>query len=259
VLDRPNLTVLTGVGVTRLRTAAGRVVGAEAHGRDGPIVLDAGTVILSAGAVASAHLLLLSGIGPATELAGLGIPVVADLAVGQHFSDHPEWLMSTTWAPATGRPALEAVLVTDDLEVRPYTSGFGAMAGGSDGAHPDIGVVLTRPRSRGRLTLVSADPDVAPRIEHRYDSHPGDVADLRGGCDLVTEFLRGATELGDPRWSTSQHLCGTAPMGSVVDARCRVYGVHGLAVIDGSVLRRVPSRGPHAAIAMLAHRASEFF
>ena len=137
------------------------------------------------------------------------------------------------------------------------------MTGRRDRGHPDIGVVLTRPRSRGRLTCVSADPDVAPRIEHRYDSHPGDVADLHSGCALVTDIVRGATILGEPRWSTSQHLCGTAPMGvgdgSVVDPRCRVHGVDGLAVIDGSVLPRIPGRGPHATIAMLAHRAAEFF
>ena len=263
VLDRPNLTVLTDVRVRRIRTAAGRAVGVQALGRDGPIHLDAQTVILSAGAVASAQLLLLSGIGPARASARLDIPVVADLPVGQRFSDHPEWVMSTDWPPADHRPVLEAVLVTDELEVRPYTSGFAAMTGRRDRGHPDIGVVLTRPRSRGRLTCVSADPDVAPRIEHRYDSHPGDVADLHSGCELVADILRGATILGEPRWSTSQHLCGTAPMGvgdgSVVDPRCRVHGVDGLAVIDGSVLPRIPGRGPHATIAMLAHRAAEFF
>jgi len=262
-LGRPNLTVLTDVRVTRVRTAAGRAVGVEAVGRDGPIHLEADTVILSAGAVVSAQLLLLSGIGPAQDLARLDIPVVADLPVGQRFSDHPEWVMSTRWPSVDHRPVLEAVLVTDGLEVRPYTCGFAAMTGQSGGGRPDIGVVLARPRSRGRLTCVSADPDIAPRIEHRYDSHPDDVSDLRSGCELVAEIVRCATTLGEPRWSTSQHLCGTAPMGtggdSVVDPLCRVHGVEGLAVVDGSALPRIPSRGPHATIAMLAHRAAEFF
>ena len=255
--------MLTGVRVTRVRTAEGRVVGVEAVGRDGPIRLDAASVILSAGAVASARLLLLSGIGPARDLTRLGIPVRADLPVGQSFSDHPEWVMSTGWPAADRRPVLEAVLVTAGLEVRPYTSGFAAMTGQPGQGNPDIGVVLTRPRSRGRLTCVSADPHVAPRIEHRYDSEPADVADLRAGCDMVADIVRGATELGEPRWSTSQHLCGTAPMGTgdqaVVDPMCRVHGIDGLSVVDGSVLPRIPGRGPHATIAMLAHRAAEFF
>ena len=262
-LGRPNLTVLTGVRVTRVRIAEGRVVGVEAVGRDGPIRIEVPMVILSAGAVISAQLLLLSGIGPAAALTRLSIPVLADLPVGQSFSDHPEWVMSTGWPAADRRPVLEAVLVTDGLEVRPYTSGFAAMTGQPGQGNPDIGVVLTRPRSRGRLTCVSADPNVAPRIEHRYDSDPADLADLRAGCDIVADIVRGTTELGEPRWSTSQHLCGTAPMGidgdSVVDPLCRVHGVDGLAVIDGSVLPRIPSRGPHATITMLAHRAAEFF
>lgn len=262
-LGRPNLTVLTDLRVTRIRTVAGRAVGVEAIGRKGLIVLDATTVILSAGAVATAQLLLLSGIGPAQDLARLGVPVVADLPVGQHFSDHPEWVMGTGWSAAEGRPVLEAVLVTSELEVRPYTCGFAAMTGQPGGGSPDIGVVLSRPRSSGRLTCVSADPTVVPRIEHRYDSVPADVDELRAGCDLVADILRGATVLGKPRWSTSQHLCGTAPMGvgdrAVVDPLCRVRGVDGLAVVDGSVLPRITSRGPHATIAMLAHRAAEFF
>ena len=64
--------------------------------------------------------------------------------------------------------------------------------------------------------------------------------------------------------STSQHLCGTAPMGdgddplAVVDSRCRVRGIEGLWVIDGSVLPSITRRGPHATIAMLGHRATQF-
>jgi len=261
-LGRPNLTVLTGIRVTRVLTEGGRVVGVEALGREGALRLGADVVVLSAGAVESARLLLLSGIGPVEELAALGIPVLADLPVGQCCWDHPEWVMSTGWEAAEGRPALEAVLVTGRLEVRPYTAGFTAMTGQPGDACPHIGVALMRPRSHGRVCLVSADPSVAPRIEHRYDSDPADLADLQAGCDLVAEIVSGTTELGEPAWSTSQHLCGTAPMGTddhaVVDPQCRVLGVSGLRVIDGSVLPRIPSRGPHATIAMLAHRAAEF-
>jgi len=251
-LDRPNLTALTGVRVTRLLVAGQRVTGVQAVGPHGPLRLHAEQVVLCAGAVDTARLLLGSGIGPAQDLADLGIPVVADLPVGQRFSDHPEWAMSTGWAASDGHPVLEAVLVTDLLEVRPYTTGFGS-------PYPNIGVALMRPRARGRLTLTAAGPDAAPRIEHRYDSEPADVADLQHGVDLVAEITRGAAELGPPVWSTSQHLCGTAPIGEVVDPRCRVLGVDGLSVVDGSILPAIPGRGPHATIAMLAHRAAEFF
>jgi choline dehydrogenase-like flavoprotein len=120
------------------------------------------------------------------------------------------------------------------------------------------------PRAHGRVALLSADPAVPPLIEHRYDSEPGDVAALRRGCDLAAEILSTTTKLGEPMWSTSQHLCGSAPMGAdgdehaVVDPRCRVRGVENLWVVDGSVLPRITGRGPHATIAMIGHRAAEF-
>ena len=257
-LGRRNLTVLTDTRVTRVRTSGAAVTGVDAIGAHGPVVLDADRVVLSAGAIATAHLLMLSGIGPAGELAAHHIDVVSDLPVGQRCWDHPEWVMSTGWTASLGRPVLESVLVTGELEIRPYTTGFGARP------QPGIGVALMRPRAHGRVSLASADPTVPPRIEHHYDSEPADVGALQNGCDLVSEILRGTTELGEPAWSTSQHLCGTAPMGTdgdefaVVDPHCRVLGVPGLWVIDGSVLPRIPSRGPHATIAMIGHRAAQF-
>ena len=246
-IGRPNLTVLTGTAVTGLEITGGRVTGVRARTPDGLVILPADQVVLSAGAVESARLLMLSGIGPAPALTALGIPVHADLPVGGMCQDHPEWLLSTDWPAAVGHPVLEVVVHHRRLEIRPYTTGFGAPL-------TAIGVALMRPRSRGRVALVSADPSVPPLIEHRYDSDPADVADLQHGTDLVADMIA----VGAPVWSTSQHLCSTAPMGAVVDPRCQVYGIDGLRVIDGSVLPRIPSRGPHATIAMLAHRAAEF-
>jgi choline dehydrogenase-like flavoprotein len=224
--------------------------------------------VLCAGAIESAHLLMLSGIGDEAMLRGAGVDVVAPLPVGMACSDHPEWVLPTTWAVAPGRPVLEVVLSTsDDLEIRPYTGGFVAMVGDGTPGHPDwphLGVALMRPLSRGRVTLVSADPSVPPIIEHRYDSEPADIATLREGCRIAREIAEATTEVGESAWSTSQHLCATAPMGraddpvAVVDHRCRVHGVDGLWVIDGSVLPTITSRGPHATIAMLGHRAAEF-
>jgi choline dehydrogenase-like flavoprotein len=163
---------------------------------------------------------------------------------------------------------VEAILTTPNgLEIRPYTRGFGAMV---DGAAPDpadrphIGVALMHPRSRGRLRVVSTDPDAAPVIEQRYDTDPHDVAALSAGAELARELASTTTTVGRATWSTSQHLCGSAPMGSdgdadaVVDERCAVRGVDGLWVIDGSVLPTVTGRGPHATIVMLGHRAADF-
>jgi predicted dehydrogenase (TIGR03970 family) len=267
-LGRPNLSVLTQTRAVRVRFSGSRAIGVDAIGPGGPISVTADRIVLSAGAIESAHLLMLSGIGDEAVLRAAGGDVVTPLPVGMACSDHPEWVLPTNWDVAAGRPVLEVVLSTpDDIEIRPYTGGFVAMVGDGTAGHPDwphIGVALMQPRSRGRITLVSAHPGVPPRIEHRYDSEPGDVAALQQGSDMAREFAGRTTKVGEPAWSTSQHLCGSAPMGTernphaVVDHRCRVHGIDGLWVIDGSVLPKITSRGPHASIVMLAHRAAEF-
>jgi len=267
-MDRERLTVLTDTRVRRIRIEGGRAVGVECVGPDGPADLTADRIVLSAGAIGSAHLLMLSGIGPQDVLSAAGVPVVADLPVGAASSDHPEWVLPVDWTETHGLPPLEAVLTTDDgLEIRPYTAGFGAMVSGrrDDPAdHPHIGVALMQPQSRGRVRLASADPDTLPLIEHRYDSVPADVAALRAGAALARELAGAAAKSDTASWSTSQHLAGTAPMGgdddlaAVVDAQCRVRGVDALWVVDGSVLPTITSRGPHATIVMLGHRAAQF-
>jgi predicted dehydrogenase (TIGR03970 family) len=267
-LRRPNLTLLDRTRAVRLRFSATTAVGVDAIGPAGRITLDADRIVLCAGAIQSAHLLMLSGIGEEAMLRAADVKVVAALPVGVACSDHPEWVMPTNWPVAVDRPVLEVVLSTaDGIEIRPYTGGFVAMTGDGTPGHrdwPHIGVALMQPRARGRISLVSADPEVPVRIEHRYDSEPADVAALRQGSELARELLSAVTHIGPAVWSTSQHLCGSAPMGNdggakaVVDQRCRVRGVENLWVIDGSVLPVVPSRGPHATIVMLGHRAAEF-
>ncbi len=267
-LSRSNLTLLAQLRAVRLRFAGTVAVGVEAIGPQGRLTCTADRIVLCAGAIATAHLLMLSGIGEAEMLRDAGVPVVASLHVGSCFSDHPEWVLPTNWTVAPSRPVLEVVLSTPDgLEIRPYTGGFIAMTGDGTAGHadwPHIGVALMQPRARGRITLVSGDPGVPPRIEHRYDSEPDDVAALYRGSELARELASTATYVGAPMWSTSQHLCGTAPMGTdgdpraVVDPHCGVYGIENLWVIDGSVLPAITSRGPHATIVMLGHRAAQF-
>ena len=83
-----------------------------------------------------------------------------------------------------------------------------------------------QPRSRGRVSVVSDDPEVPPIIEHRYDSDPHDVAMLSAGAELARELASSSTKVGHATWSTSQHLCATAPMGTEGDAA---------AVVDAAV------------------------
>lgn len=262
-LGRPNLEVRTDTRVHRVLFRTNRAVGVRCY--DGS-VLSADRIVLCSGAIGSAHLLLLSGVGPPSDLETHGVEVVAGLPVGMHTVDHPEWVIPVSWVPTHDLPPLEAVLTTaDGIEIRPYTAGFAAMVHGPghDPAElPHLGVALMRPHSRGRVRLASADPAVAPVIEHRYDTVAEDVDALRRGAELARELVSHTAQVGEPSWSTSQHLAGTAPMGTgpyaVLDPTCRVLGVEGLWVVDGSIMPAITSRGPHATIAMIGHRAAEF-
>lgn len=90
VMDRPNLTIQTKAHVLQLKISGGRVTGVE-YLQNGMVkqASASGEVILSAGAIGSPQIMMLSGLGPADELAQHGIPVAADLAgVGKNLYDH---------------------------------------------------------------------------------------------------------------------------------------------------------------------------
>jgi predicted dehydrogenase (TIGR03970 family) len=280
----PALTVRGGVTVRRVLVERGRAVGVLTG--EGPV--RAGQVVLSAGAVGSAHLLLLSGLGPAAELAAAGIEVVADLpGVGTASSDHP--LVYLPYRPAPGLPTsalplhgvLHAPVAGDgrEVELLPWLRPF------AGDAEPMISVALQHPVARGRLDLDPARPGGPPRLRYRYLDEEADRRGLRAGVRLAAELLRTGAFAGvatpsetlDPvldddaaldgwiaaRVGTAVHLSGTAPMGpegdraAVVDEQLRVRGVQGLRVVDTSVLPWVPSRGTSATAVMLGERAAE--
>lgn len=244
---RPGLTVRGWVRARRVVVETGRAVGVETP--DG--VVRAGEVVLSAGAVGSPQLLLLSGIGPADHLRSLGVPVVADVpGVGAGSTDHP--LVHLGFRPARPVPAppgglpLHGVLhattagatAAGDLELLPWLAPFGRITG-RPGPQEDelaIGVGLQRQDSRGRLSLATADPARQPRLECRYLSGEADRRRMREGVRLALALLRSralaslvvpddaavAADLaGDAaldRWvharlTTAVHLAGTARMG----------------------------------------------
>ena len=267
-LGRPNLTVLTGYRVQRIRCGAGRATRCRGRWSCGSAVPDGGSnCVVCRGNRFSAPVDAVRYRGRVDVGRGGGAGG-GSRAGRTALRGSPRMGAADDLVGAPGRPVLEMVLsTTDDIEIRPYTGGFVTMVGDGTPGHPDwphLGVALMKPGSRGRVSLVSADPSVPPRIEHRYDTNPADVDLLSRGVELAREIAGSTTRLGDPLWSTSQHLCGTAPMGAdgdpaaVTDARCQVLGVDGLSVIDGSVLPTIPSRGPHATTVMLAHRAAEF-
>ena len=80
-MGRTNLTLLTNTRVGRIRMNGDRAIGVHCMGPDGATELTADRIVLSAGAIGSAHLLMLSGVGPQAMLRASGVPVVADLPV----------------------------------------------------------------------------------------------------------------------------------------------------------------------------------
>lgn len=281
VRDRANLDVRGGVTVARVLFDGPRAVGVEtSHGE-----FRGEQVVLCAGAVGSAAILLASGVGPRNQLEQLGIRVVADLPVGENFSDHPS--VSVGWqsrrAPDAVGSAFPAVLHWDstggshpdgDVEILVSASPIGRLLTGTDtaGDKHQLIVGLQAPVSRGRLELRSAEPGVPPRIDYRYLEDERDRARLRAGVREATALLRtGAfdgmagrcavdAEADDAvldAWilanlGTAVHMCGTAPMGDVVDEAGRVAGVEGLRVADTSIVPVVPSRGPFASAVLVA-------
>lgn len=277
-LSRPNLTATGSTTVTRLRFSGTRVVGAECV-RDGVAeTLWADRVVLCAGAVESAALLLRSGIGPPADLRELGIPVVHNAPVGQWCTDHPEIGIEYRYRGELDRTvALESVLECGDIEIRPYTVAFAPEV-------RHLGIALMRPQTSGVLRLRSADPSTAPAIDYHYLSESADRSQLHEAAELAADLLdrMGAEPVDTARapagsvalervhnWlvqllGTSQHLSGTCRMGvaadprAVVDAQCRVHGVSGLSVVDLSVVPVPLGRGPQATTVMLAERAGAF-
>ncbi|MFT4288805.1 GMC family oxidoreductase [Nocardioides sp.] len=156
VRDRPNLTVRGNTLARRVIFDGTKAVGLEVQ-TDGSIeVIDAGEIVLCAGAVKSPHLLALSGLGPRAELEAAGIPVVHDLpGVGKNFSDHPD--ISFTWKPKRRldtddqRDAFQGVLnftatgssYPGDLEILPQLRSLGSLMNlGRAGGYLDL---LKRP------------------------------------------------------------------------------------------------------------------
>ncbi|MFF2084919.1 mycofactocin system GMC family oxidoreductase MftG [Nocardia sp. NPDC058176] len=261
-LGRANLTVTGETMVTRLLLRGTRVIGVKwARGRErGRTCAD--RVVVCAGAVESAALLIRSGIGPEPQLRSLGVPVVQPAPVGAWCTDHPEIGIEFAGpAPATSAVALEYVLEFGDLELRPYTPMF------TPGLRR-LGVALMRPESTGNLTLVSADPAVPPRIDQGYLRAARDRSALRAGVELATQLLGLNPDTVDENWlrahlGTSQHLSGTCRMGpagderAVVDELGGVHGIDALTVADLSIVPVPLGRGPQATVVMQAAAIAE--
>lgn len=296
--DRPNLEIRTRSRALRVVVDAGHAVGVEVQDEHGTAVVRADRVVLSAGAIATAQLLLLSGVGPADELRSAGVPVVVDSpGVGSRTSDHAA--IDLTFEPVdttdhrggivdgAWHGAIDVDGAAHPFEILALRRSYGRSTG-DDPSDTRLHLRLSpmQPRARGTLRLRTADPTHPPQIDLGHLGDPTDRRVMRALVRLGAELLSSApmravvAERLDPigpdttdeaidrfvdgALDTSMHLSGTAPMGpdtdptAVVDRRCRVRGVEGLWVVDTSILPVVPSRGPAATAVMLGEHAVQF-
>lgn len=220
-MARPNLTVITGGLATRIVMDGQRAVGVELARNGGTETIRAEQeVLLSAGAYNSPQLLLLSGIGPAAELAPLGIPAVHDLPVGRNLQDHPAAFLTwfTDESSLMGAATAENAALLMGEGRGPLTSNV-AEAGGfvrtrpgldapdvqyhaapamffEEGLAPafdhaySIGPCVLKPESRGSVMLRSARPDAKPRIQHNYLATENDRASMIEGVRIAMHIAQ---------------------------------------------------------------------
>ena len=227
VKNRKNLTIITTAQVQRVLIESGRATGViykKKNGKDTKVTATK-EVILSAGAVGSPHILMLSGIGPANHLKDLGIEVVANLpGVGQNLNDHPDFVLKykslkpiSIWPKTKSYRKILAgiqwILTRKGICASNHFDVVGCVRSGPSVEYPDlqltispiavddktwsplqehafqIHVGLMRAHSRGEVKLRDSNPMSPPRILVNYlkDSRDRDL--LRTGIHLVRELV----------------------------------------------------------------------
>ncbi|MGW6776568.1 choline dehydrogenase [Brucella pseudogrignonensis] len=320
-LKRPNVKLVKGLA-RKIVMEGKRAVGVEIEaGRTFSTIRARREVIIAASSINSPKLLMLSGIGPAVQLKEHGIEVVADRpGVGQNLQDHlevyiqqectqpitlysklnlfskakigAEWLFFKTGDGATNHFESAAFVRSKagveypDIQYHflPVAIRYdGKAAAESHGFQAHVGPM--RSKSRGSVTLRSANPREKPVIKFNYMSHEDDWADFRH-CVRLTREVFGQDAFAPYRGAEIQpganvqsddeidnfirehvesafHPCGTCKMGSVddpmavVDPECRVIGVEGLRVADSSIFPRITNGNLNGPSIMTGEKASD--
>ncbi len=319
---RKNLEIISGAHVGRILMEGKRAVGVE-YMRDGQVhrVKCCREVVVSASSINSPKLLMHSGIGDAAALSAVGINVIADRkGVGANLQDHLElyiqqactqpitlykhWnLLSKGVIGAQWQLAKSGLGTTNHFETcgfirsragvkypdiqfhfLPFAVRYDGQAA-AEGHGYQVHVGPMRSRSRGEVTLQSADPMDKPDVLFNYMSHEEDWEDFRQCIRLTRELF--AQQAFDPfrgkeiqpgkdvqsdeqlnafikeHVESAFHPCGTCRMGdandetAVVDSECRVIGVDGLRVADSSIFPQITNGNLNAPSIMVGEKAAD--
>ena len=294
-LKRPNITLLTGAEVTSLVLEGSRVTGVNFIKDGQPQTAQASSrVVLSAGAINTPKILMLSGIGEEAELKSHGIDTAVSLpGVGQNFQDHVlvagcVWEYNEPLAPANNLAEAtffwksDSSLDTPDLQPFQIEVPYASEVTGPQFSPPagawTIAPGLVRPKSRGRVHLASSNPADAARVDARFLSDPADLTAILRGIELcreignsepMKEFVKrevmpgslSAAEMAEfakNAAGTYFHESCTCKMGtdemSVVDGRLSVRGVENLSIADASVMPRVSTGNTMAPTVIIGER-----
>lgn len=297
-LDRANLTVLTDALAVRLIMDGTRCTGVEYEAggrreRAGAVA----EVVLTAGTIGSAQLLLLSGIGPTAHLREHGIDTVIDLpGVGENLQDHlqvPLVYAASRPLPATAMDSNHGEMLAllrsaqnlphPDMMVYPIDVPFAFGVPELPENGYTIMTTISRPHSRGTLRLAGADPTQPPLLDPGYLADERDMDTFLAGVRVArslgesaafadwraAEVIPGPDTQTDEQWRAhirrtvlnQFHPVGTCRMGTdplaVVDPGLRVRGAQGLWVADASVMPSEPSVNIVAAVYAVAERAAD--
>lgn len=292
IRGRDGVSIVGGVAVTRVVFAGRRAVGVEvANGRERRVVRAGRAVILAAGPVRAAQLLLASGVGPGDHLKEAGVPVVVDRpGVGANLHDqvrvalhYPALPAAEAWPESTvtaGFFTISLVASPPDLQmdfVEPRTLG---------GPRLGFDITAVQPTSRGTVRLASADPARAPIVSLNTLATAEDVTALVQGIRLARlvgtsphldrfrgdELAASAAARSTPELQAyvkaaarpCGHVAGACAMGpasdpaAVVDHTLAVHGVEGLRVAGTAVMPMVVNAPPDAAALMIGGRCAGF-